>query len=522
MKAETFFVRSGFDTSRRVRPMAIVTSATLLALLAIYWSTARSIYVIWERSDTFAHGFVIIPIVIWLLWRDRERLAQTPIRPCFVALIALAAAGFVWLAARLATVSVLSQFALLFMVQASIITLAGLEMTRRIAFPLAFLAFAIPFGEFLLPWLINRTGDATVALLKLSGVPVYREGNHLQLPSGPWSVVEACSGLRYLIAALVAGTIYAYIRYRSLAFRLAFIAAAITIPLVANWLRAYGIVMLAHHTGNRYGTNIDHFIYGWLFFGIVMALLFYFGSFWHEPPRTDLAAANASHVEPHAWKGHPSTPFVVAGVLCLAVSAVWPVMLRYLEAPKASTLPVLGGIEAANGWKVSSSEVAQWRPLFIGSSSAVSQQFEKNGRRVGLYIAYYRNQRADSKLVSTENVLVRNDDPNWRITFWETAQQATQAGTVRVPSVVATGRGQRLAIRQWYWVDGYYTGSPFIAATLILAAQLRGHGDDCAAIVTYTSLNDERANSSHALDTFASDTAQPLSRLLTTASSSSK
>ena len=85
----------------------------------------------------------------------------------------------------------------------------GLEVARTIAFPLAFTLMAVPIGEFLLPNLMNQTADFTVAALRLTGVPVYREGLYFTVPTGRWSVVEACSGLRYLIASLTLGLLFA-------------------------------------------------------------------------------------------------------------------------------------------------------------------------------------------------------------------------------------------------------------------------------------------------------------------------
>ena len=76
----------------------------------------------------------------------------------------------------------------------------GTAMLRALAFPLSFMFFAIPFGEFLMPQLIDWTADFTIAALRLTGIPVYREANSFVIPSGHWSVVEACSGIRYLIA----------------------------------------------------------------------------------------------------------------------------------------------------------------------------------------------------------------------------------------------------------------------------------------------------------------------------------
>src|SRR3712207_2283490 len=118
------------------------------------------------------------------------------------------------------------------MIEAGIVAVVGLRVAREAAFPLAFLLFAIPFGEFLIPTLIDRTADFTVMALSASGVPVYREANHFVIPSGAWSVVEACSGLRYLIASLMIGVVYAVVSYRSTRRRLAFIAAALVVPIV--------------------------------------------------------------------------------------------------------------------------------------------------------------------------------------------------------------------------------------------------------------------------------------------------
>ena len=125
----------------------------------------------------------------------------------------------------------------------------------------------MPFGEFLLPVLMEYTANFTVTALRLSGIPVYREGLQFVIPSGSWSVVEACSGVRYLIASFMIGTLFAYLNYRSTRRRLVFMGVSIVVPILANWLRAYMIVMLGHLSGNTIAVGVDHLIYGWLFFG---------------------------------------------------------------------------------------------------------------------------------------------------------------------------------------------------------------------------------------------------------------
>ena len=160
---------------------------------------------------------------------------------------------------------------------------AGLAGHPALAFPLAFVLCRTHW-RLLLPRMMEWTADFTVLALRASGIPVYREGLQFIIPSGAWSVVEACSGIRYLIASVTAGCLFAYLSYQSMLKRAVFIGVAIVVPLVANWVRAYLIVMLGHLSGNTIATGVDHLIYGWLFFGLVIGVMFLIGARWVDPP----------------------------------------------------------------------------------------------------------------------------------------------------------------------------------------------------------------------------------------------
>ncbi len=178
--------------------------------------------------------------------------------------------------------------------------------------------FAVPFGEFLLPVLMEYTANFTVTALRLSGIPVYREGLQFVIPSGNWSVVEACSGVRYLIASFMIGTLFAYLNYRSTRRRLVFIGVSIVVPIVANWLRAYMIVMLGHLSGNTIAVGVDHLIYGWLFFGLVITIMFLIGARWSEPETA--VPAPSGGIEVGEWGSVSNAAF--AGTLLACVMAV--------------------------------------------------------------------------------------------------------------------------------------------------------------------------------------------------------
>jgi exosortase len=128
----------------------------------------------------------------------------------------------------------------------------------------------VPVGEALIPYLIDYTAAFTVAALRVSGVPVLQEGNLLTLPNSQWSVVEACSGLRYLIACVTIGLLFAYLTYRSWTRRVLFIALSVAVPIAANWIRAYLIVFIGYTSDMQLAVGVDHLIYGWIFYALVM------------------------------------------------------------------------------------------------------------------------------------------------------------------------------------------------------------------------------------------------------------
>ena len=131
--------------------------------------------------------------------------------------------------------------------------------------------------------MIDWTADFTIAALKLTGVPVFREGAHFQIPTRP--LVGRRGVQRRPLSHRVADGRYP-VRLPDVpvdcAGACSSSAFSILVPIVANWLRAYMIVMIGHLSGNTLAVGVDHIIYGWIFFGVVMAVMFFVGSRWRE------------------------------------------------------------------------------------------------------------------------------------------------------------------------------------------------------------------------------------------------
>ena len=475
----------------------------LVWICAWYAETGRAMVDTWAHTETYAHGFVVAPISLWLVWRMRERLRAMAPRPSWSAVMLLAAAGFGWLLGQFGAVNALSQASFVAMLVLTVPALLGFRIARALMFPLGFLFFAVPIGDFLLPTLMDRTADFTVAALRVSGVPVYREGMLIVIPTGRWSIVEACSGVRYLIASLMVGTLFAYLNYNALWRRWVFVGVSIIVPIVANWVRAYMIVMLGHLSNNRIATGVDHLIYGWVFFGLVMLLMFWIGARWREsaPPAPARAIARADTA---AQGAAPTAAFWMMLPALLAATLVWPLVESGTARGSGDGPLLLAPVDVA-GWQHAVADAIPFSPQYKDPSASVHESLRRDDTVIGLYVAYYRAQDARRKLVSSENDLVHSNDLTWRATG-STSRRATIAGAPH--AVVSTQlRGpdeQALVAWQWYWIDGTITASSAYAKALTAWSRLRGHGDDSAAIIMYVPDSDpERA--AEKLQTFTHD-----------------
>lgn len=512
MRSETQVAQQLNHSQMRSRVFAVVAAVVVIALLmAWYAETTWSVVSIWYRSETYAHGFVIVPIVLWLIWRERAQLATVPIRPELWPMAALAVVGFGWLIAELASVVGGAHFMLVAMIPLAIWAILGTAMVRALAFPLGFLFFAVPFGDFVVPVLMDWTADFTVMALRATGVPVLREGRNFSIPSGNWSVVEACSGVRYLIASLVVGTLYAYLTYRTMSRRLVFVGLAILVPLIANWLRAYMIVMLGHLSGNRIAVGVDHIIYGWVFFGVVMGLLFWIAPRWlrEKVPEPDAVRGPIdSGQEPDQAR------VIVVAIAVLAVALPWKPVLAFLESRSSSAPMTLPTIAPANGWNSQPGATLDFRPDFANPVSESNQVFASNGAKAGVFIAYYRNQTQASELVSQNNTIVTTNNKHWIEIGSSWVDMQVGSEPLRVRAAELRNGSLRLEAWQWYWIDGRLTTNEFLAKVMLAAAKLSGRGDDSAAIVIYAPMDDSPAFASPVLKQFAVDMGDSINRSL--------
>jgi exosortase A len=480
------------------KPEFLLVAAILLLPALAYVDTVRSIVALWDSSETFAHGYIILPITLLLIWHRRDSLRQLPMAPCWPALGLLALCGFGWLLAELGEVQFVRQYAFAAMLPLSVLAVLGWTLARALAFPLAFVLFAVPFGEIFIAPLINITADFTVAMLRLTGIPVLREGNHFAIPSGNWSVVEACSGVRYLISSVTLGCLYAYLSYRSRVRQAVFIALSIIVPIIANGLRAYMIVMIGHLSGMTLAVGVDHLIYGWIFFGIVMFLLFWVASYWREDRNESPSPVIATIGKP---RRAPAATLAAAALAVLATVSVWPAYAWYLDRSQDNPAPAsVAAIESS--WTPAAS-FASWTPAFTAPAARQQASYTNDGHKVGLNLLYYRNQhRGGSALISSINRIVGEHDA-WRELGRDSATMPLADGrTLTVRETRLDGPQGKLVVWHWYALGGEHIASDAFGKIKQVRQRLFDGHDDGAAVLIHAPYNDNPEEARAALRAF--------------------
>ncbi len=446
-------------------------------ILAIgFYPTWTELAKLWFDTESYAHGPIVPMISLWLVWRLRAELSRN-LRPAiwWIGIVGLVASGILWLTGEVLQVSSFRHFAVVLMLIAAIATCFGRDVFCALLFPILFLLFAVPFGDFLIEPMMDQTADMAVIALQWTGIPVFREARSIQIPTGRWAVVEACAGTRYLIASVMLGTLFSYLFFRSWSRRIAFVVAAIVVPVVANWLRAYLIIMAGHLSQNTIGVGADHVLFGWVFFGVFIFAMFSIGARWREDsldrPHFNIVSS-AKRVS--GLSLHIAALLATLGVAALPVVAAMMV-------PTGRAISLTPFIEKSD-WPTDVREL--WAPDLSGERGRLNLSFRpKNGVSVSAFRAVYEAQRGQNRMLRFGNRLYP-DSENISAKIETRSSQITLSD--RVVPIVEYKMPERVGvriIRTYYQIGQTDTASPYTAKIHLAARLLSGQGDRSTVIV---------------------------------------
>jgi exosortase A len=481
------------DVSRRKRFLGFALILGLLVLGVVHHEAFVTIVAKWGSDAAYSHGYLIPPIVLWLVWRKRGELRLIDWQPTWAGVFAITVCSMVWLVAHGSGVLVLEQFAVMAMIPTLSLTVLGWRATRCLLFPLGFLLLAVPFGRGMVPWLMQLTADLSTLALQWSGVPVWRSHMYISIPGGNFEVAKACSGLKFFVAGLVLGVLYAHLTYRTLRKRLLCVAAFVVIPILLNSARVYITILVSHLTDMRFGPGREHIAFGMAFFIVVTLVMFWIGRRWQD----DFPAERlATDVEDRAGPKRPVKDLLIV-VGAIAVVVLGPVLLdssvskarvALSDAHLLVELP-----KSVEGWEGPSTSTESWRPGYRGSiAEAQAVYFGRKSDAVEVFVAVYGlGNTIGTEMISYHNVIdAREFDSLAPETVRVLRIDDSRALKVR-ERVVDNGGDSRLV---WYWyVIGDRAVSNQFAAKAIEAAAFVTRGAVSERVVVLSTTEDSGA-----------------------------
>ncbi len=230
----------------------------------------------WYNDEDMGHGFFVPLVAGYIIWKRRDALAAVRLETNYWGLVVVLWGALQFMVGTLGANIFLARTAFLVSLIGAIWFLCGTKVLKLLAFPLFLLCFMFPipaiiYARITLPLQLFASWVAE-QLLGMLGIPVYRDGNVLQLASQTLSVVEACSGIRSLLSLSFLSLIYAYFFDSKVWMRGALLIATIPIAIAANAARVTITGILSEYRADL-AQGFFHLLEGWVLFGVAFALM---------------------------------------------------------------------------------------------------------------------------------------------------------------------------------------------------------------------------------------------------------
>lgn len=496
---------------------ATLITFVLILTMIFYRQSVFYLAGIWNEISTgeYAHGYLVLLISLYLIVYNRKGLAKLDPCPSYAVIPLVFLSVLLLLAAILVDVQMLQAVGLLGVLFTVVWALSGHQVMKILAFPVLFIGFAIPVWFPLSPLLQNFTADVVFWIIRLIEVPAFRQENMITVPAGMFSIEDACSGLRYLLAALTLGSLYAYLNYVTLAGRVAVVLVAAGAALLANIIRVFIVVYLGYATEMQHPWVDDHLMLGWyLFGGLVAVLLFIDARFYRRDTSTltvkDEADGESSATNISCQKGR--THYFISAGLCVFVLSIGPIIVYQQSNQQHISGPSINVVlpEDIEDWSTPMASSNDWMPLYHGAISTKSDYLVRGGS-VSLFIAYYPFQKQGAEVINDLNRI--SNKKSWRTVYSHARLKYLPAFDV-MEQVIDNNQNNKRLVWYWYNIGGQLTVNKYEAKLLQLTGLLMGKPQAyMVAVSVPIHMNEDVKQSREFLQDVVSDLKKPLANL---------
>lgn len=244
----------------------IVVAFAIAFLPSIQWILSE-----WSASSgTLSHGYLVAAISVYLFVTAIPQAATVRQDPMWAALPVLLTLSTIWLLGQAATIIAIQTVVLPAMLLSAIALSFGLAVTRKFAFAIVFIYFAMPAIEHLQPIFQTITVLAVRILIRLTDIPALVEGNIVFVPRGEFQIAGGCSGLNFVVAGLSLAVFFGHLFFTTNRQNLKLISAVLALTMFGNWVRVFSIIVIGYRSNMQSPMVDDHLTLGWIIFAVLM------------------------------------------------------------------------------------------------------------------------------------------------------------------------------------------------------------------------------------------------------------
>lgn len=357
----------------------------------------------WHHQEQYSHGFLIPVVAVWLLWTRRDALRASIGQPVWAGAVVILLASVMHIIGELSSIVILSQIGFVLALVGLILGVGGYSLLRTAFIPIIFLLFAIPlpgFFDFRIALQLQFISSELGALfIRMFGIPVYLDGNIIDLGQYKIQVVEACSGLRYLYPLLSLSFLAAYCFNAPFWQRAMIFLSSIPLTIILNSFRIAMVGVTVNYWGTQAADGFLHFFEGWVIFlacGSLLTLEIYFlarvsGKAFFDVVYFPIPAAEPPGKGPVILKAQ--LPLLISLlVLCAAGTAALSLSSRteiIPDRPRFVAFP-----QRIGPWQGHTSLLDPEIERSLHPDDYILSDYKRtDGKMVNLYVIYFASQR---------------------------------------------------------------------------------------------------------------------------------
>lgn len=230
----------------------------------------------WNNED-YSYCWLVVPLALYIAWQRRDMLPPLKVPSIKSGYLALFFSALLFFLGKSAAVDALVFASMWFSILAVFLMIYGWKSMKAMFFPFVVLAFAVPPPPFINRLLTFKlrllSSDISVRIMQLVDIPVYREGNVIDLGMIQLHVVDACSGLRYVFPTILLGLLMGYWFNTRTWQRVTVLLATIPTAIATNALRIAIVGFLARNVSVETAQNFFHDASGLIIYLISIVVL---------------------------------------------------------------------------------------------------------------------------------------------------------------------------------------------------------------------------------------------------------